>query len=325
MKRNFTILIMLTAISINAQTHNNGALSTGTKTSNGVNTAPTGYTWSELQSVNGINNTTLGSGGIYNNAGSTNFLLADDFKVPAGEKWTISSIDVFLYQTAFTGTIPPIDVLRMQVFNNLPENGTAVLGNPTTNVYKASESSNAMMYRIGYNSSGTTRKIWKTRAAVTGDLLPGTYWIQYQVHATNDSSIFFPGVTTVGALDQSSYNARQNNGTSWTELADGDSGAKIDLPFIINYTVTSLGTTEVRQFDNRVSVYPNPTVEKFRLALPEESRSGKTKIELFDASGKFVKSFGLQEEYSVSELKSGVYMIKINDAHNTKVTKLIKN
>ncbi|MGX9985927.1 T9SS type A sorting domain-containing protein [Soonwooa purpurea] len=324
MKKTLLSTIALLSLSLGAQSFSNGDISTGNTTSNGGSTAPTGYTWSELQSVGGLTNTTLGTGGIYSSTGA-DFKLADDFTVPAGEKWTISSVDVFLYQTGYNASTPPIDNMRMQILNNAPDTGTVVIGNMTTNVYNASASQDAKMYRIGNNNSGTTRKIWKTRANLSGELQPGTYWLEYQVHATNDGSIFFPAVTIPGVLDQSSWNAMQSNAGSWAQLADGGSGANIDFPFVITYTVTDLGTSEIRQYDSRISIYPNPTTEYFKLNLPEESLTKNTKVELYDTAGRLVKSFGLEKEYKISDLKNGIYMIKINDGKNIKVTKLIKN
>ncbi|SKB66275.1 Por secretion system C-terminal sorting domain-containing protein [Soonwooa buanensis] len=325
MKRKLFSVMTLITIAASAQTYDNGSMSTGSTTANGSNPAPTGYNWSELQSVNNLTSTSLGFAAIYNNAGTTNYTIADDFVVPSNEKWTISSIDVFLYQTSYTGTVPPIDNLRLKIYNGDPETATAVLGNMTTNTYNAAQSSDAKLYRIGNNSAGTTRKIWKAKGNLSGELQPGTYWVEYQVHATNDSSIFFPPVTTAGILDKPTYNAKQFASSGWLPLTDAGSGAKIDMPFIITYTATNLGTSETRQYDSRITVYPNPTAESFKINLPEESLNKDTKIELYDASGKLVKTFDLSKEYNISNLKKGIYMIKINDGKNIKVTKLIKN
>lgn len=323
MKKSLLTLMTLATMSLNAQTtYSNGGLSTGTTTANGASTSPAGYTWSELQSVGGVTNTNLGFGAIYNNAATTNLLIADDFVVPAGETWTISSIDLFLYQTSYTGTTPPIDVMRLAIANTY--DGANVAGNLTSNVYNLSGSSDALMYRIGNNTAGTTRKLWKVRGDLPTVLNAGTYWLKFQVHATNDSSIFFPTVTVKNQLTITDANAKQHSGTAWTDLIDAGSTQKVAIPFVITYVGPTQGVSEIRQYDSRVVVYPNPTSSSFRLDLPNESMSNKTIVGIYDMSGKKIKNYKVSESYDISDLKSGTYMIKINDGTNVKVTKIIK-
>lgn len=130
-------LTVLASAVMFAQTYSNGPLSTGATSSNGT-TAPTGYTWSELQ------NTTFGNGTL-GFGGSGGYLLADDFTVPSGEKWVINSVEVFGYQTSSTGN--PFTELHVQFYNGSPATGgTVIFGNLTTNVLTSS--TDAMMYRI---------------------------------------------------------------------------------------------------------------------------------------------------------------------------------
>ncbi len=74
-------------------------------------------------------------------------------------------------------------------------------------------------------------------------------------------------------------------------------------------------TTEV------LKVFPNPTVEYFQLT---ENSTAK-KITVFTMFGKEVKSFNYYHgaQYNVSELKTGMYIVKISDENN-KVLKAIK-
>lgn len=324
MKKTLLTIVSLMTMSLNAQSEfSNGALSTGTTTANGTTTSPTGYTWSELQSVGGLTNTNLGFGAIYNTAGSTNLQIADDFIVPSGETWTIQSIDLFVYQTSHTGTTPPIDAMRLAITNTF--DGANIAGSMTTNVYNSAQSSDALMYRIGNNNAGTTRKIWKTRGNLSSALTAGTYWLKFQVHATNDGSIFFPPVTIKNQVSTPNANAKQYSGTAWSDIIDAGSSQNVAMPFIITYTGgPTQGVSEIRQYDSRVIVYPNPTYDSFKIDIPKESISKATTLSIFDASGKKVKEFGISESYNISELKSGIYMIKINDGTNLKVTKIIK-
>ncbi|MFD1629767.1 T9SS type A sorting domain-containing protein [Pseudopedobacter beijingensis] len=217
--------------------YHNGPLSTGSLTANGSNTAPTGYTWSELQSVNGITNTNLGFGAIYDNSGTTNMKITDDFTITAGKQLQISRVDFYCHQSSYTGTTPPVDVLRIEIWDGDPSlsTSTKIAGDMTTNRYNASNSANAMMYRIGYNSPGNTRKIWRISGDISTTLTAGTYWIVFQVHASNGGSIFFPTVTKPGVISITGSNAQQHSGTEWAGIVDAGSNTPVTIPFTINY------------------------------------------------------------------------------------------
>jgi hypothetical protein len=112
----------LSIFSLSAQPYSNGGMSTGATSNSGV-LAPNGYTWSEVQNQTGVttvSNTLAGSGGAFNNANTSNFLLADDFVVPAGQTWDLTSVEVFGYQTGYAGTAIPIDQMRVQIFSGDP-------------------------------------------------------------------------------------------------------------------------------------------------------------------------------------------------------------
>lgn len=315
MKRNLFSLFILVGCLMNAQTYSNGNLSTGATATAANTPAPAGYTWSELQGTN----TTLGSSGFTD--GTNSFRLTDDFVVPASQSWTISSVEVFCYQTG--SVTMPIDGLTVRIYNGSPDTGTLLFGDATTNIFNAAGTADALMYRTGNTTTGTTRKIWKVKGNMAATLNQGTYWIDYQVHAINNASVFFPVVTNAGVLLEPGANAKQGNAGVYTAMADTGSLNAQALPFIITYTV--LGTSETRQLDTRVVVYPNPTVDSFKLMLPPESLGAKTQIGIFDMSGKQLKNFKISDSYDVKDLPKGVYLIKINDGKNIKATKLIKN
>lgn len=324
--------LALLGVTASAQNfYNNGAVSTGTTTSNGTSTSPAGYTWSELQSVGGVTNTTLGSGGIFNTAGTSNFRLADNFTITSA--LNVTSVDFFCYQTSYTGTTPPIDQLRVQIWNGDPSVGTSsiVAGDLITNVYSAANSGDALMYRIGNNNAGTTRKVWRVSGNITANLAPGTYWVDYQVHATNDSSIFFPAVTIPGTVNLPAWNAKQHSGTAWAALADGGSGLSVDMPFIINYQAF-LGTESFIS-NNKVSLYPNPALESFNLRVNyNATQAVPGRVEIYDLKGakvmdqKLVVADSDNYPVNISGLNKGVYLVKTFDVDNNEIvkTKLIK-
>jgi len=316
--------------------YNNGGLSTGPTAKNGT-AAPAGYTWSEVQNNTGNNtesNTTAGyTAALF---GTANYFLADDFIIPAGQSWQISTIEVFAYQTGFTGSTSPFNVLRLSILNGNPSvsGSSVVFGDDTTN--RMSGSADGLMYRI-FNTmvptpaaTTTTRKIWKLTGNAPVTLNAGTYWMKYQIQsAVTTNGGFTPPVTIVGSRGLSTFNAMQYDGTNavWNALVDDGNPTTapdytMDLPFIVNYTV--LGTNENVQFDNRVVVYPNPVKDVFKLNLPAESQRVGTTVSVYDMSGKLVKTMPYDESYNVAELAKGSYMLKVNDGSNKKVVKMIK-
>ncbi|RYE22692.1 MAG: hypothetical protein EOP51_12595, partial [Sphingobacteriales bacterium] len=102
------LLFLLTGTGWAQQVYMNGNLRTGTSTSNGV-AAPAGYFASELQPGNG-------SVGLGANLNAT-LSVADDFIVPAGEIWNISTVTFYAYSTGYAGTAAPFDTVFVKIYN----------------------------------------------------------------------------------------------------------------------------------------------------------------------------------------------------------------
>ncbi|WP_027381554.1 T9SS type A sorting domain-containing protein [Chryseobacterium daeguense] len=337
MKKILLAAVALVANITLAQTYNNGGLSTGATSKSGV-AAPAGYTWSEVQNNTGNtteSNTNAGYGGTYSST-TASFFIADDFTIPAGQTWNITSIDFFAYQTGYAGTTSPFNTVRVNIFSSDPSvtGAASVFGNDTTNRFLSSIDSN--MYRV-FNTQvptastpGTTRKIWKVTASTPVSLTAGTYWVKYQLqNVVTASAGFLPPVTIAGTRGLPGWNAKQNDAITgnWTSLIDDGNPATatdypMDMPFIVNFTTTGLGTSEVMQYDNRVQVYPNPVKDMFKINNPEKIKISN--VEIIDISGKIIKNLKASEEYNVSDLPKGNYILKIKSSEATKITKLIK-
>lgn len=304
------------------QIYTNGPVSTGATHAATNTAAPTGFTWSEMQSPN----TTIGAGFIYNNALTSDFSIADDFTVPAGQIWNISSADFFGYQTGFTGTGIPADVIRVRIWNGDPSSGTAtvVFGNMTSNVVNAPGSADASIYRVT-NATGTTRKVWKMNATIGTSLPAGTYFIEVQVHATNDAAMFTPPVTILNTLTDPSWNAVQRSGAVWADLLDLGTSNQLALAFNLNGAVV-LGVNS-HDFSSKVALAPNPASET--VTIIDGSNSMESTVEIFDISGRMVKS--LQSDYAnnltinVSDLSSGNYILKLKSANGVATKKFLKS
>ncbi|MCF6130963.1 T9SS type A sorting domain-containing protein [Flavobacterium wongokense] len=330
-----------------AQLYSNGNLSTGVLSKSGL-IAPAGYSWSELQNDNGNTtecNKSSGFAGYFNTAGTSSFELADDFVVPAGQQWNITSFDFFAHQNSFTGTTIPVDQLRIEVWNGDPSlpASEVVIGDMTTNVLDAPNSTgNTFIYRIANSIIGnpifapnTNRKVWKIKGNINTILNSGTYWVVYQFHAINDGAIFIPTVTIEGTRGVAGWNAKQNfvantiPGTvlGWAnviDIGDPDTAADVpqDLPFSINGTIVNLSTLE-NDFSASVLVYPNPT--KNTLNISNQNNTAWNSITIFDQSGRKLKSITAAEtSIDVSEFASGNYILKIKFDDATIVKRFIK-
>ena len=228
----FGFLSLFTGLA-KAQTYVNGPLSTGATSSNGV-AAPTGFTWSEVQ----LGNTNAGFGANIT-AGLT---VADNFVVPAGPSWAVSTAKFYAYSTGFAGSTSPFVDVRVQIFSTDPSVGspTPVFGNLTTNRFASSTS--AGMYRIFNATTGTTRRIWEITANIGTTLAPGTYWIEWQL-GNGGISNFSPSVTVVGQVTQPGNNGKQHdlNSNTWTNLLDGANAQ--DMPFKLDYTTGACAGT----------------------------------------------------------------------------------
>lgn len=311
--------------------YSNGGLTTGTTTANGSTTSPAGYTWSELQSVGGATNTNLGFGAIFNTAATTNLRIADNFTVTS--TMNLTTVDLFCYQTGSTGTTPPIDQMRVQIWNGDPSIGTStvVAGNMTANIYNASASGEANMYRIGNNTPGTTRKLWRISGNLTATLAPGTYWVDFQVHATNDGSIFFPAVTVPGSVSLAGWNAKQYSGTAWAGIVDAGSTQPMDMPFILNYQAF-LGT-ESFVTNNKMLLYPNPATNVLNLKVNyNATQAVPGRVAIYDLKGskvldqKLVLADADNYPVNIETLNKGVYVVQTFDVDNNEIvkTKLVK-
>lgn len=72
---------------------------------------------------------------------------------------------------------------------------------------------------------------------------------------------------------------------------------------------------------SEISIFPNPADEYFTL----NPRINEIEnIVVYDLSGKRIKIFSVQEEYSISDLPSGVYFLKISGNRQQSLIKLIK-
>ena len=194
-------------------------------TSVGGTTAPAGYTWSEVKTPQ----STWGINGTVNDR-----QLADDFKIPAGEKWNIENFYFYAYQTSFSGATFPVNEFYFEIYSSDPAIAGAekVYGDMTTNRFVSSEETK--WYRILQGQpDNTTRKIYKMKVKADDlNLNPGTYWIKWG-SKTSSGTHFYPQFPH----DPSKENNAQQfvvSSSTWVDLNDG--GQRVSFPFEITGT-----------------------------------------------------------------------------------------
>jgi len=177
---------------------------------------------------------------------------------------------------------------------------------------------------------GTARKIWRLRGNVSASLTSGTYWVVYQVHATNNAAIFFPPATVSGTRGLGGWNAKQLTVTTsaWSAIVDaGNPATAADFPqdmhFNINGTVLSNKSFDI---DNSITFAPNPV--KNSIILNTSLDIVFSNIEVLDLNGKVVKDFKVIDndklEFNVSDLSTGTYILKLSSDKGTSTKKFIK-
>ncbi len=174
----------------------------------------------------------------FGHAISSGFRVADQFTIPAGQTWDITSITTFAYQTS-SGTTSTINNINLQIHDAQPPGGTVVFGDTTTNRFSSSAWSN--VYRVLDTSPvNTDRPIMATIATTPVTLGAGTYWINWQVGGTGASGPWAPPITIVGQT--LTGDAIQFDGAAWNPLIDtGTAGTQQGLPFIVEGTVQGGG------------------------------------------------------------------------------------
>lgn len=117
---------------------------------------------------------------------------------------------------------------------------------------------------------------------------------------------------------------------TWYNLMDGTSmsvsnaSATISVPAgefrIYGNQLPALGQEEFETMEN-VSLYPNPSADTFALNTDAE------RVEVYSITGQLVRTFGRKsvgEDYNVSDLTSGLYLVRVIDGGRQKTIRLIK-
>lgn len=329
MKKLFTLTGLSLCLSMYAQ-WDNGPLTTGDLSQNGTH-SPVGYEFSELQYdlVDLDTNANAGFSADANN----HFMLSDDFRIPDGEKWKISSLSLFAYATGLEGC--PVNHFEKLFFFNHLEGETV---DYEIENFNCEESNLLRVFNSSkendlFTTQMTFRKIYEIvlTPAAEINLESGYYSLRFQSVTEEGYTHFYPSVTIAGErsnVTESMAQQSNDDGENWGDVIDmgyNQVPAAQDFPFIIEYSV--LGTDEVMNLDNRIKIYPNPVRDLLKISVPQSFNQIETKISLRDMTGKLIRTFeGYQESgYDVSNLPKGTYIVEITDGKNRNSNKLMKN
>ena len=161
------------------------------------------------------------------------FRIADDFTVPPGEIWDLTTVTVFGYQTGST-TTSTFDVGRIQIWDGAPNaGGTVVFGDVTTNRMASTAWSNA--YRVlDTTLTNNQRPVMEVVMNTVTTLDEGTYWVDIQIGGTLASGPFCPPISVLGQT--TTGNALQFDGTLWNPMNDTGTNTQQGLPFVVEGT-----------------------------------------------------------------------------------------
>jgi hypothetical protein len=174
---------------------------------------------------------TFGSGCQY----VANIFVADDFIVPSGVTWAVTSIDFFSYQTNSPLT-PTFTGIYVRIWNGKPGViGSAVVwGDMTTNRLGAASFSN--VYRTVAVNGGTARPIMKVVANTPAlSLATGTYWVEWACTGTLGSGPWAPPVVTGSNVTGNAIQTT-DGGVSYLDVAYNTYAQ--GFPFVVNGTST---------------------------------------------------------------------------------------
>jgi hypothetical protein len=173
--------------------------------------------------------TTFGFGD--NTSGGT--AVADDFVVPAGATWNVSSIDFYGYQTGAIG------------FTFLQATWSVLAGDANTGTVIASgvtsvTNGGLVGYRVQDTApTATNRAIYSVQTDVPDfSVGGGTYWLRWSLTGSGTSGPWQPPTS-----DNLTGNARQLNSTSgglYAPVVDVGSGLSPTLPFSLNGSIAAV-------------------------------------------------------------------------------------
>ena len=168
-------------------------------------------------------------------SGEEDSRVADDFTVNSTTGWTIDKVVFFAYQTE-SGTDSTITGVNFRIWDGRPGDSSSniIFGDTTTN--RLIETNWTGVYRYSEDTVDTTRPVMNVVGQAGIELIPGTYWIDWQIEGSLPSGPWQPPITIIG--ETTTGNARQWSSESWGPLVDLGTGTSQGAPFLLQGYVT---------------------------------------------------------------------------------------
>ncbi|WP_460550390.1 T9SS type A sorting domain-containing protein [Hymenobacter daeguensis] len=350
MRKSSTCTALLFAVALSSraqQLYSNGAIATGSASQSGT-AAPAGTQWSEVQ--NDAGNPAVSN--AYAGFGSNGLVVseaADDFVIPVGQTWTITTFRFMGYQPGAAGAFSPFSTLTLRVWRGQPGayRSRIFFGDSTTN--RLTGAADAFTYRIpnSLNPMGsavpasTARKIWEVEAAVApGLVLPaGTYWVSWSATATGTQAYYFVPVTTVGARTQAGANAQLHSrgpfGTyPWSPILDPGTGlnstpVNIEMAFRIFGSNVLLATQAAQTGAAGLLLQASPVPAADVVQITLAHLQGRAQLLLSDFSGRLVwtgpvPAGATTATVPLAAIASGSYLLEARTATGSAHVRIVK-
>lgn len=158
-------------------------------------------------------------------------------------------------------------------------------------------------------------------------LVDNSKWNNAVAFETYDASNQLISVSIVGTGDTTLANTYVDYPVNALNVyAVGYNGQKI-----LVYPTSTLAVNHVKIKNNELSVYPNPLKNGQKLVIDIKNSRENLKAELYDMAGKlFISAKGSSQDINkkindkIQDLKTGIYILSINDGINTYQSKIIK-
>ena len=224
------------------------------------------------------------------------------------------------YNLSDFGITEAFDVTSVEYGQGAADDGKEI----TLNIYTATSDdlTTATLTLVGSatHTSAEADDLTLVSVALSASI-PANSTIAFEILAgdsgTNTGETFFPGINDGGENDDSYLmSAACNITTPTTTSAIGFA----DNQYVMNVVGNVLSVDE---FDmNQISVTPNPTTEFINIDIP--NNSGNFVSELFDITGKQVLKRENLETLNVSQLRSGIYILRIKTDNGVVSRRIVK-
>jgi subtilisin family serine protease len=186
---------------------------------------PDGANVSLLQNVS-LGMTTFGAS-VFPDSGP-HWRIAEAFTVTTPGGWSLENVIFYAYQTgsSITSTFTGVNY---QIWDGPPNDpgSTVIYGDTSTN--RLEETGWTGVYRYTENSPGTTRPIMYIIGEADVHLMPGVYWLDWQLAGSLASGPFQPPITIIG--ETTTGNALQLASGGWINFLDFGAGTAQGAPF----------------------------------------------------------------------------------------------